>query len=390
MRILQLCHKPLSGRPDGGKLAMKALAEGLEANGAEVFSWMIETPAHLASNDNRVEGVSKSFFIDTRVKVFPALRDLLAGRSYNLSRFASEAACIDISEVIAAFKPDVILAEGIFTLAGLMKYGFSKDLPVVLRSHNIEYLIWERMAEAESNPLKKWYLSQLATTLKKEEEAIWERADVILAISEQDAEIIEAAVPNKKLCTVGIGFDIPPKAEMKFSGTDFFHIGAMDWRPNREGMEYFLRDVWPVLKRENPSIVFRIAGKGMPGKFRTLENEGVFVVEVNDAQAFMRNSGVMIVPLLSGSGVRVKIIEGLMLGIPLITSSIGKEGIPAIAGKHLFEANDLESYRLIFNKLAAQPELLNEVSENARTFAAGNYRKEILGLKALDFIRELM
>ncbi|MCB0820916.1 MAG: glycosyltransferase family 4 protein, partial [Bacteroidetes bacterium] len=367
MRILQLCHKPLSGRPDGGKLAMKSLAEGLRANGAEVFSWMIETPSHPASAQDRAQGISKSFFIDTRVKVFPALRDLLGGESYNLSRFASEAACRDISDVIATFKPDVILAEGIFTLAGWMKHGFGKDLPVVLRSHNIEHLIWDRMAEAESNPLKRWYLRRLALALKKEEQEIWEKSDAIIAISDQDAAVIAASVPQKKLSTVSIGFDIPPKAEMKFSGTEFFHIGAMDWRPNREGMEHFLRDVWPVLKRDHPSIVCRIAGKGMPAKFGTLENEGVFVVKVDDAQEFMRNSGVMIVPLLSGSGVRVKIIEGLMQGIPLITSAIGKEGIPAVAGKHLFEANDLESYRLIFNKLTAHPELLNEVSENALT-----------------------
>ena len=389
MKLLQLCHKPLDGPADGGKMAMQAMRDGLKENGALVFSWMIETPANRAGSEQQGNSLSKHFFIDTRVKVVPALRALLLGKSYNLSRFNSSAAREDLAAVIHQFKPDCIVAEGIYTLAGWKETGFAKEIPLVLRTHNIEFLIWERLAIAEKNPFKKWYLKRLASSLKREEIKIWQQANGILAISEQDANMIRSFVSSVPVATVGIGFEVPPHQKRSFHPGHFFHLGAMDWRPNREGMDYFLNQVWPLLRKDWPEIQLSLAGKGMPDAYKNRENEGVFVKEAANSQEFMSKSGVMVVPLLSGSGIRVKIIEGMMLGIPIVCTPVGCEGIPAQPGKELFIADSIESFRMIFNKLASTPDLLSEVSENARKFAIENYRRDFLGLQALNFIREL-
>jgi glycosyltransferase involved in cell wall biosynthesis len=390
MKLLQLCHKPLSGQADGGKLAMKAMRDGLRENGASVFSWMIETPQHRSEINTAEKDFSKSFFIDTRIKPLAAFWALVNGKSYNLSRFSNSAARKDIAEIIKTFKPDCILAEGIFTLAGWAEAGFGNEIPVILRTHNIEFLIWERMAAAETNPLRRWYLKRLAASLKREEVKIWSQVRGILAISDQDANLIRSYLPKVVIETVGIGFELLPYQKRSFDSDKFFHLGAMDWRPNREGMDYFLNQVWPLLRKDRPGIELKLAGKGMPDAYKDHKNEGVFVAEANDSVSFMIESGVMVVPLLSGSGVRVKIIEGMMLGIPIISTTLGFEGIPAKPGKEILVADTPQSFRLIFNQLASSPDLLNEVSENARKFAAENYRKDVLGLKALNFIRELI
>ncbi len=164
----------------------------------------------------------------------------------------------------------------------------------------------------------------------------------------------------------------------------------MDWRPNKEGVEWFVREIWPEIHSEFPELRLVLAGKEMPHQFKNLSSSGVDVTTVTDAYEFYKKMGIMIVPLLSGSGIRVKIIEGMALGKVIISTTQGVEGIPAVPGRDLFIANDADSFKLIIRQLITMPNYAKEVSENARTFAHENYRTEILGVRTLDFYREVI
>ncbi|MEX1188539.1 MAG: glycosyltransferase family 4 protein [Bacteroidia bacterium] len=393
MKVIQICHKPLFGPPDGGKIAMKAMAEGLNLNGVEVEQWMIETANHPIPEQIPADYPFywRSANINTEISFFPALKSLLQGKSYNLSRFEDNRYHRLLLNYLQFNEADVIQGEGIYTLSRMQEIRKVNKAKIILRAHNIEYLIWQRMASGEKNVLKKAYLKILAKQLKAEEERIWKSVDGIIAISQQDAEVIQKAGVKCRVEVIGIATDlhktaIPKNLEIK----DLFHLGAMDWRPNLEGLEWFIKDIWPKVKTEFPSLRLSIAGKGMPSYLTKMQSNAIDVVQVEDAYDFYMQHGIMIVPLLSGSGIRVKIIEGMALGKIVISTTIGAEGIHAENGKHFFLADDLESFLVIIRKLLSKPSYVNEVSENARTFVFENYRTEVLGATTLEFYREVI
>ena len=388
MRILQLCHKPLFGKPDGGKIAMKAMADGLSSAGADLVQLMIETPQHPIDEKPNSNLNWSSIFIDTKPKYLSALWSLLKGESYNISRFNDKRYHKQLKNQLVE-KYDVVLAEGIYTIANSEAWRHHSEAKLVLRTHNIEFLIWERLAEQENNLIRKYYLKALAIQLRKKEIEIFHAVDAIIAISDYDAEIIKSFKPKAPVIVIPIGTDLQ-KLKTEQHINDLFHLGAMDWRPNREGVDWFVNEIWKKLRKEFPDLRLVLAGKAMPEHYKLLESEGIQLEEVEDAQAFYAKHGVMIVPLLSGSGIRVKIIEGLALGKVIITTPQGAEGIPVQHGRELFVASTFEDYKLIINRLIESPALMKEISENACTFARENYRTNMLGQKTLEFLLKVI
>ena len=119
-----------------------------------------------------------------------------------------------------------------------------------------------------------------------------------------------------------------------------FSIGSMNWMPNEEGIRWFLEQSWPEIHRQYPDLKYYLAGRAMPEWMRTLNMPNVEVLgEVEDAQAFIRSKSIMIVPLFSGSGIRIKIIEGMAAARTIISTSLGAEGIHYTNGENILIAN---------------------------------------------------
>lgn len=159
----------------------------------------------------------------------------------------------------------------------------------------------------------------------------------------------------------------------------------MDWLPNREGVDWFIRHVWPEIHAALPDWILVLAGKEIPSFYTTLQDKNIHVKSAQDAAVFMQEEGIMIVPLLSGSGIRVKIIEGMALGKVIITTSVGLEGIPAQSGVNILIANEPADFLRIIKDLIAFPQLAQTISENALTFANEHFRSEYLTQKLLHF-----
>ncbi len=380
---------------DGGKLAMKSLADGLRNAGIEVHQFMLGTPGHPIPADIP-KGYPFSVFtenLNTSVQPVGALINLISSTSsYNLARFRSEAIAEKLLQRIKAEKYDIVQAESIFALELIFPILDKIKCPVVLRAHNVEHKIWERLAHNATNPLKRIYLSKMSSRLKQEEIQRIRSVSGVVAISSSDLEQFQKLGLSLPAEVIGIAQPLPRREnQATFNVTNkLFHIGAMDWQPNQEAIDWFLKDVWPLIHLNFPELTFSFAGKSMPNRFRDLNIKGVHLMEAPDALTFMRENGLMVVPLLSGGGIRVKIIEGLSLGKIILTTSCGLEGIPAEHGKHLFICNQPADFVEVIQRLRDNPELINEVSENAINFARNHFDPEALTNRLIAFYKTLI
>ena len=170
-----------------------------------------------------------------------------------------------------------------------------------------------------------------------------------MAISSVDYSFFILNSHNPKGKVISFGIDIEDyQADDNYMPSDIpelFHIGSMNWLPNIEGIEWFIENVWPLIIEQYPSITFTIAGRNIPNQFYA-KNIKNFKVEgeVPDAKQFMLSKDIMIVPLLSGSGIRIKIIEGMALGKTIITTSIGAEGLDINDGVNILIANTPQEF----------------------------------------------
>jgi glycosyltransferase involved in cell wall biosynthesis len=164
-----------------------------------------------------------------------------------------------------------------------------------------------------------------------------------------------------------------------------YHIGAMDWLPNQEAMRWFLLEVWPEVKKANPNFRFEFAGRNMPTWFRDLQIDGVTCRgEVADAGAFAADKDILIVPLRSGGGIRVKILEAMQLGKVIISTSIGVQGIEVVDGVSFINADDNHLFVEKISWLLKNPNEAREIGKNAAQLVKTEYDnrkiiKELIG-----------
>ncbi len=394
MKVLQLCNKPPFPSKDGGCIAMKNIAVGLLSKNIDLKLLTIETQKHPFILDafpkNFIHKTQiESVFVDTRVNVVDAFSALVTSDSYNVSRFFSADFDKKLKEILEEEHFDVVHLESLFLtpyIGTIRKYSKAK---LVLRSHNLEHLIWERLANLEKNKAKKIYLKHLSKKLKKYEKGVLCEVDAIATISSEDTKRFNSFDCEKPLKTIPFGIDLEnySKVEAKYgSGLNLklFHIGSMDWMPNTEAVNWFLDDVFSELSE----VELHLAGKNMPTYMMQNDHKNLFVSgEVESAIDFMAKFDVMIVPLLSGSGMRIKIIEAMALGKTVVTTSIGIEGINAEDGTEVLIANTTKEFVQQINKLKKNPKLVASIGQNARQFIERNHSNSNIIDRLIDLYK---
>jgi glycosyltransferase involved in cell wall biosynthesis len=399
MKVLQLCNKPPFPPQDGGTIAMNNISHGLLEAGCELKIVSVNTEKHhIDINDLPIDYVNKTRIefinIDTKVRALPALFNLLfSTRSYNIVRFEQESFENRLRELFEEEDFEVVIIESIFLnyyVDVIRKYSKSK---IVLRAHNVEFLIWKRLAKDENSFLRGIYLSSLANRLKREELDALEKFDAILTVSETDKQKFQEFNIKTLIKSIPIAIDVTKSLSIQDIDIDFpsvFFIGALDWLPNVEGLKWFITNVWSKLNQEYPELKFYIAGRGdaswlQKGKINNIEILG----EIKDAAAFIKSKAVMIVPLFSGSGMRVKIIEGMSLGKAIVSTSIGVEGIIHKNGEDILIADNPEDFIAQLSALIIDKIKFTSISNNAVTNVSINYNNKLLTEKMIDFLESL-
>jgi len=333
MRVLVLSHKPPYPIVDGGCLAMtRFLMDLSETPRIEHIDYVtLSTHKHsfeekyysdLAFTNVTFQGIE----IDTTLKVFPALMALLSGKSYHTKRFLSENVSRLLVEKLQSNTYDMVICESLFSAIYLPIIRAHFQGKIYYRSHNIEYKIWEDLATNEKNPVKAWYFRKLAATLKKEELTIWKNIDQILSISRKDQAFIEERT-NKKILHIPSSM---PEQNRKIEWTNerLCFLGAFDWEPNVEAVKWLVHEVFPRVLENNPRIELHIAGRKcelLPDevKGKNIHIHG-FVV---DPLQFMAENGIFVAGLQSGSGIKMKVLEAMSIGVPCVLTIKAAEGL---------------------------------------------------------------
>ncbi len=380
LKILMVLNRVPFPQNDGGAIALFSSITGYAENNCELHLLCMNTTKHFVDEETAVNLFSKYgcftlVKIDNRPKVVDAFFNLFSKQSYILQRFSSPDFREKLIEILKEKEFDFVHLDTLsctLYIDTIRKYSKAK---VVYRSHNVEYQIWERSALNEANFLKRWYLKVQAKRLEKFEKEVLKKTDLVLAISRDD-EMVFSKLTNSKVLLLPAGMLVSPSLPIATSARDIFFIGSFDWLPNIQGMEWFFETIWEDLKIRFPNLTFFIAGKKMPESILKLQDERITPLgEVEDAKQFMLSHGVMIVPLVSGSGIRIKIVEAMALGKAIIATTIAAEGLGITNGENILIADSSEEFRVQLEK-CLDIDFVNKVGRKAHSFALEHFQNK--------------
>ncbi|HXB13637.1 MAG TPA: glycosyltransferase family 4 protein [Bacteroidia bacterium] len=397
MKILQLCNKLPYPEKDGGAIAINTLTHSLLDAGCQVKMLAMNTKKHFTDIDSIPEKFRKdtgleTVLMDTTVKARKALLALLRGKSYNISRFYSADFRHKLESILKAEQYDVIQLEGLYLTPYIRSIRKITKAPIILRAHNVEWKIWQMLSQEEKKPLKKTYLLSLSKMLKAYETKAINKCDGLTVFTQTDKkQFIEMG------CTVPIevfpfGIALTNYIPALAAKTPtLFYIGSLDWMPNLHGLEWFLKHVWNKVHLAYPNAEFHVAGRSMPKTLKKEDYPGVlFHGEIEDAYAFMKEHGVQLVPLFAGSGIRIKIIEGMALQKAIITTSVGIEGIDCVHGQDAIVANTSGEFFEAIKSFLDDANYSQQIASNARKYIETAHNISNITSNLLVFYKQLI
>jgi glycosyltransferase involved in cell wall biosynthesis len=370
---------------DGGALAMDAMIRGYKAAGWHVHLLAMNTTRHFVPSQQdqtlyRDLASYQSVPVDNTVGSGRIIKNLLfSSEPEHAERFRSEAYVSQLERTLKKVRPDIVQLESPFLASYIPVIRNISNARLVYRSHNIEGQIWQRLA-AESTGIKRIYLNILSHRIARYEHHLWQEADVILPISEADATVIRSSGTKATIVVAPFGIRTSPNDVQLPSGPyKVYHIGAMDWLPNREAIEWFLKEVWRKVHKWAPEIEFHFAGRAMPEELtRNLPKGAYCGGEVGDAQAFLADKHILVVPLHSGSGIRVKTLEAMAAGKLVISTEIGMQGIEAQPEMHYLKATDAQMFAHLIVWASTHQEKVETITFFARKLIREHYDANII------------
>jgi len=387
MRILQICSKPPFPPVDGGTLAMNQVTSFFLEFGWSIKVLAFETQKHPVLLEKYTkEYINNTNFesikIDTSLKLWDAFLNLFSKKSYHLQRFEHKTIETKLEQLLQNEEYDIIWFEGLYATSHLDFIQSRSKAKLVLRAHNVEFLIWERLAHETRSWIKKRYLNLLAARLKRYELQTLNKVDVVYTISTIDKAILSTLQCKAELAVLPFGVDVQQIIEKHIQPKNkIFHLAAMDWPPNLEAVNWFVDEIWPILKTLNKEVAVYLAGRSMPPTLIAKSEERLIITgEVDDPECFMKNHGVMIVPLKSGSGIRIKIAEGLAQGKVIVSTTIGAEGYEVENNKNIIIADHAYDFAEKINLILNNQQFHNEIAENAIKFAEENLNRKKIGI----------
>ena len=382
MKILILTNKLPYPPKDGGSIATLNMLTGLRDAGNELSCLSLNTSKHSFPVEKIPDEIGSTIRFmgvdcDSSIKPLHLLYNLLfSSKPYIAERFNIPRFREQLSALLEKEKFDVIQLEGPYLSHYLKDIRRRSSALISLRAHNVEHLIWKKKAAHEKSPLKKAYFRHMATQLKRYEMKVAWQVDCLVPISSIDADYFKSLGCDRPMLTTPTGLSIKdyPFSPLPPDPSIFF-IGALDWLPNQEGLLWFLDKVFDRLYEEVPGLSFHVAGRNAPRQFeQRLSHPGItYHGEIPDAGKFMQAYRVMVVPLLTGSGIRIKILEGMALGRPVVTTRIGMDGLPAENAKSVLVSDDPHEFANQVISLLDQQADLNQVLRASRELITQNF-----------------
>jgi polysaccharide biosynthesis protein PslH len=396
MKILQLCKKFPYPLKDGEVIAVNTLAKSLNELGAEVTLLTMNTSKHRVNLEQLPTSFTDTYKavhaveVYNHITVFGAFKNLFEKESYHVTRFISENYKLKLINILKKQTFDVIQLETVFLTPYIDIIRQYSNAKIALRAHNVEHEIWKRVAEVTSPAPKQWYLNFLNKKLRRFELQNIKKCDLLLPITERDARIFRLLGYRGRAVVTPVGLDnndYQTHWESYQKPLSLGFIGALDWMPNQEGLKWFLEKVWADNSDTEGwrNLQMHVAGRNAPSWLSNLTAKNVTIHgEIPDARRFMNNHSIAIVPLFSGSGIRVKILEAMMLGRVVLTTSMGLEGISAKDGEEVLIANNAYEFAEKIDHCLKNPDILRGIGRKAQAFAMRHFDKLSIGAEVMS------
>lgn len=315
--------------------------------------------------------MSAAFFMQLALNLFSA-------RPFALSKHFVKELRERLIALDASGEFDLIVCD--FLAPALHFEGHSWRTPTVLFQHNMESQIWKRMAANHPRWWGRLFLQSQFRRMYQCEENLSKLFDGIVTVSAEDSRF---AREQYHLSNV-LG-DVPPGVD-----TEFFmpadrspecqpvlaFLGSMDWMPNIEGVQWFVRYVYPLVRAAVPEVRLRIVGRKPGPDIRALAQRDSSIEvtgTVDDVRPCLADAAALIVPLLSGGGTRIKILEAMAFGLPVLSTTIGAEGLPFVHDRHLLLADASADFAHQCVQMLRGRELRDRLSQAARDEVVNRY-----------------
>lgn len=294
------------------------------------------------------------------------LRRLPAPAPYTVTRFTDAKVQHRIAGWFNERRFDVAVCD---FLAVSLSFPKVLTIPTVLFQHNVESELWRRRALEERNWLKRIIYQLEAAKMFRYESATVSRFPHVIAVSEQDRDLMAAMTDALKITVVPTGVDLKKyRAAAGASSTRSLVVftGSMDWDPNIDGVEFFCREVWPQVRVRVPAAQFRIVGRNPHRRVQALASDSVEVTgTVPSVTEHLREAAVITVPLRIGGGTRLKIYEAMAMGKAIVSTSIGAEGLEVHPDRAILLADDPESFANLVVRLLRDLEFRQRIEKAA-------------------------
>jgi glycosyltransferase involved in cell wall biosynthesis len=304
------------------------------------------------------------------------VRSLLTGRPWMMERDDRKVMRALVTRLAAEGSFDVIHADQL----NMAQYARCvPDAFRILDAHNALWLLYKRLWGTMSLGLRKWLLGRDWQLLRPYEGRMVREFDAVLAVSHEDTTALqEAAGQPVDIVVIPIAIDTSEVmvVERQAQPNHILHIGTMYWPPNIDGVEWFIHGVYPLIRQQRPDVQFDVVGSSPPSELLAFNSAGLginVVGYVEDPTPYQRQAAVMVVPLHAGGGMRVKILNALAEGIPIVSTTLGCEGITVTPGRDILVGNTPQEFAAQVLRVLSDPEVGRELAANGRRLAEDMY-----------------
>jgi sugar transferase (PEP-CTERM/EpsH1 system associated) len=294
--------------------------------------------------------------------------NLFSPLPYFMKKYQSEQMRREIARVVAGEQFDVLVCDFLQPSVNM-----PPSLPVatVLFQHNVEAMIWKRHYEVQTNPVKKTYLYGQWRKADAYERAACRRFDHVIAVSREDRETMQRLYGLEAVSDVSTGVDTEffrPRGQERREPHNLVFTGSMDWLPNEDAIQFFTKEIMPRVRQLVPDATLTIVGRNPYASLLELARRDPSVIvtgRVEDVRPYMERAAAYIVPLRIGGGTRLKIYEAMAMEKPIVSTTIGAEGLPVRDGAHLNIADTPEAFAAALVRLLTNESLAHELGRNA-------------------------
>jgi glycosyltransferase involved in cell wall biosynthesis len=297
---------------------------------------------------------------------------LLSSRPYIIDKYYSEAYVDALRHELEHGGHDLLVCDFPAPSLNLLRQDpESIKIPTVLFQHNVEAMIWKRLADAAGNPLKKAYFENQWQRMVRYERQICEFCDGVVAVSPEDADVMRQEYGLDNVLgdvPTGVDSDHFHEVQRERKPGNIVFLGSMDWMPNIDAVEWFVEEIYPEIAQQCPSATLTIVGRRPPRSVVALAEEDATIQvtgTVPDVRPYLAEGSVCVVPLRAGGGTRIKIFEAMAAGLPVVSTSIGAEGLPLEDGTHCYLADEPKPFADRVVQLLKETEAARQMAETA-------------------------